>query len=686
MMLRMVLPALLLLAPLAAPATGTQPQPLSAEAMWELKRLGPPTISPDGRHAVLAVGTNDREKNRPSSRLWLFDTRSGDARPLTSEDSNASNPVFSPDGRHLLFESRRGEDEVNQLYALPLAGGEARRLTSVPTGATGARWFHDGRSVAFISRVWTDIEGWEAQGKRLKERKDSKVSARTWDRAPVRHWDHFLDERENHLFRIGIDGGEPEALTLGRGLALPAQSPSTAMYDIAPDGREIALMVDVDDSGVHPNTDVFVLPLDGGEPRNLTAQNAAPDTSPRYSPDGRWLAWSAQAIPGFYADRAVLQVMDRRRGEVRAVTAGFDRSVANPLWSADGRSVVVAVDDAATTRLYRIGIPDGRVSPITGDTSFNNPALSRDGRVLVALNESFVQPPTLVRVDPSSGRSSKLSTFNDELLAGMRLGRYENITYEGANDQPIQMWVVYPPDFDPGQRYPLYLLLHGGPHNGITDGWHWRWNAQVFANWGYVTAWHNFHGSSGFGQEFADSITADWATLPYTDTIKAAEWFVAQPWIDPGRMAAGGGSYGGYLASLLLGREHPFRTLVAHAAVYNHYSQYGADFGATRRRFGSFWENPDSYRSTSPHYSAGNFDTPTLVIHGELDYRVPVNHGFELFNALQNRGVRSRMVYYPDENHWILKQGNSIHWYGQKQAWLAEFLGGAAPEAAGTAP
>lgn len=674
--------SLVLLAPLglALPAAA-EPVPMSAEAMWELKRLGPPAVSPDGRHTAIAVTTHDREKNRGLSRIWLFDTRGGEPRPLTSEDGNSSNPLFSPDGRHLLFESRRGEDEAGQLFLLPLDGGEARRLTRVPTGASGARWFPDGRSVAFISRVWADESGaldWEAQGKRLKERRDSKVSARTWDRAPVRHWDHFLDERENHLFRVHLGDGRVEPLTAGRGVALPAQAPSASAYDIAPDGRELALVVNVDASGVEPNTDIIVLPLDGSAPRNLTQANPAPDSGPSYSPDGRWLAWSAQAIPGFYADRAVLQVMDRRSGAVTAVTEGLDRSIGNPLWSADGRSVVVAVDDAATTRLHRIAIPGGRATPITGETSFGSPAMSRDGRVLVALNESFVLPPTLVRVDPANGRSTQLSRFNDEALAGMALGRYESVTYEGANGQPIQMWVVYPPNFDPGQQYPLYLLLHGGPHNGITNGWHWRWNAQVFAGWGYVTAWHNFHGSSGFGQDFADSITADWATLPYTDTIKAAEWFAGQPWIDAERMGAGGGSYGGYLASLLLGREHPFRTLVAHAAVYNHYSQYAADFGATRRRHGEFWDQPESFRATSPHYGAGNFDTPTLVIHGELDYRVPVNHGFELFNALQNRGVESRMVYYPDENHWILKQGNSIHWYDEKRNWLARFLDAAA--------
>jgi dipeptidyl aminopeptidase/acylaminoacyl peptidase len=236
------------------------------------------------------------------------------------------------------------------------------------------------------------------------------------------------------------------------------------------------------------------------------------------------------------------------------------------------------------------------------------------------------------------------------------------------------MWVVYPPNFTPDRKWPLYLLLHGGPHNGVADAYQWRWNAQVFANWGYVTAWHNFHGSSGFGQAWADSITKEWMPLPYEDTIKAADWFRAQPWIDGERMAAGGGSFGGYLASSLLGKPHPFKTLVAHAAVYNQYTEYGSDFGAEKKRFGEFWEDVERFARNSPHTFAANFNTPTLVIHGQLDQRVPVNQGIELFNVLQNRGVPSKLVYFPDENHWILKPQNSLFWYETSRQWLEKYV------------
>jgi dipeptidyl aminopeptidase/acylaminoacyl peptidase len=649
--------------------------PLTAEVMWKIQRLASPAVSPDGQWVALQVTAYDVKEDKGQGDIWLVPTAGGEARPLTTQDSNDTGPVWSPDGKWIAFESKRGDDENGQVYVIPTAGGEARRVTKVPTGAGTPKWFPDSLRLAFVSRVWTDLKSWDEQAKRQKERKDTKVSAKVWDKAGVRYWDHWLDDREAHVYTIALSGGQPAPVTLGTGQQLSRAETGASSYDVSPDGQEIAFAADTDRTGIDSNFDVFVVPATGGTARNVTTDNAAGDASPVYSPDGRFLALGRQAIKGFYADRVRLVLHDRKAGTNRVVADDWDRSIANVTWAPDASRVYVVIDDAGTSRLYSLDPATGQRQALTRQRSYGSASLSRDGRTLVALRESFVEPPTLVKVDTRGGEATKLSTFNDALLSTVDFGSYESVTYKGAGGADIQMWVNYPPGFDPRKKWPVYMLVHGGPHNGVLDNFQWRWQAQLFSGWGYVTAWPNFHGSSGFGQAFTDSINPNWADKPYEDVIKAADWMAAQPWADKERMAAGGASYGGYLVSVLLGREHPFKTLVCHAGVTNLYTQYASDFGAGKRRHGEFWEQDQVFRQTSPHFGAAAFKTPTLVIHGGRDYRVPDSNGIELFNILQNKGIKSRFIHYPDENHWILKPQNSLHWYAQMREWLKEFIG-----------
>jgi dipeptidyl aminopeptidase/acylaminoacyl peptidase len=661
---------LLLWLPLAALASSEQDNSLSVERMWQLERIGSPVASADGKLIVAPVTRFDVKADQGHTRLWLFDDK-GQQRPLTAEGMRASEATFSPDGKTLAFISQRNKDEAGQIYLLPLTTpGEAQRLTEVPTGVYGIKWVGD--HLYFISRVWPG-KNWEEMAAELKANKEKKVSAWQWNALPYSQFDHWIDEnRQAHVFRIPAKGGDVEPVTQKFGRELPRSSQSASSYDVHPQERFIAFNTNGSDNTVDPKIDIFLAAIGSDNAENITPDNQAPDSNPKFSPDGKSLAFSRQKIHGFYGDTARLMIYDLAAKTTRELTGNWDRSVNNFVWSNDSRSFFASIDDAATSRLYQIDARSGKERAITKDTSFNSPALAGNN-MLVATNESFMYPARLVKVDIRNGRTTRLDSFNDELLAKTELGTYESVTYKGADGKDIQMWVHYPAGFDKSKKYPLFLLIHGGPHNAITDSFSYRWNAQTFASWGYVTAWPNFHGSSGFGQDFTDAINPDWRTKPLADIQAATAWFQNQPWIDTERMVAGGASYGGYLTSILLGTEHPFKALLIHAAVYNMYSQMAADFAVHSTRFGNFWDNPEIYKSISPHYAAANFNTPTLVIHGQLDYRVPVGQGFELFRTLQSRGVESRMIYFPDENHWILKPNNSIYWYNQVKDWMTRF-------------
>jgi dipeptidyl aminopeptidase/acylaminoacyl peptidase len=676
--------AALVCAGTALPAAAqAQKQPFTIERSWQIQRIGAPSLSDDGRIIVAPVTRFALDEDKAYSDLWIWNADGTGQRRFTTDAAADGAPTISPDGKYVAFTSQRGDDKAPQLYVMALDGGEPRRLTRIASGVQSPKWFADGRRLAFVSRIFVDLPP-EEQGKRLDERKDRKMTGMVWDAGPVSAWDQYLDERQFHVFSVAFDPAADapapvRALTQPSGLQLPrsAVQGTENLFAISPDGRELAFVADSDPAITLPDTDVFTVAIGadgsgGKDARNLSAGNKAGDGAPLYSPDGRHLSFVQQRSRGFYADRGRVMLYDRRAGKTRELFAEWDRTANGLIWARDSRRLFGAIDDAGTVRVYELPL-DGPPRKVTGDKSFGALATARDGS-LIGLRESFVEPPTLVRIDPRSGTATKLSTINDALLAATELGTYESVTYKGANGQDIQMWVNYPPGFDKSKKYPFFMLIHGGPHNAITDGMAFRWNAQVFGSWGYVTAWPNFHGSSGFGQAFTDSINPEWAEKPYQDVIKAAEWFAAQPWIDRDRMVAGGGSYGGYLTTVILGRDHPFRALVAHAKVYNLYSQYAADFSAEPPRFGGFWESDNRavLERNSPHLAAANFKTPTLVIHGQNDLRVPVNHGLELYHTLLMKGVPTRYVYYPNENHWVLKPQNSVFWYQQVKRWFDE--------------
>ena len=644
---------------------------LTAKVLWKLQRAGAPVVSPDGSMVVVPVTSYD-EDNESETRLWLLaNDGSGTQRPITAEGSKASSPVFSGDGDQLAFISKRNDDEAGQVYLLPLKGpGEATKLTDVPTGVSGLRW--EGEYVYFISSVWPE-HSWEEMAERIKSEEEDKVSAFTWSAMPYSYFDHYLNEaRQNHLFRIPASGGDVESVTEPLGVALMPADTSAGHYDVSPDGRHLAFVSNSEPGAVYPNPDVFLVELGKKKAKNLTADNAAGDWGPQFSPDGNHLAFARQRIEGFYGDQAKLIIHTLSSGETQMHHETWDRGISGLVWAPDSSGFYGTIDDRATRRVYRIPLGEGAPLPITEENDFGNLSIADNG-TLAAQRQSALHPVRIGTVNTENGEFTRLDTFNDDVLATVDTGTYESVTYTGYDGADIQMWVHYPPGFNPRKEYPLMMLIHGGPHGAISDNFHYRWNAQTFASWGYITAWPNFHGSSGFGQDFVDSINPDWTTKPYADVMAAAEFLADKRFIDEDRMVAAGGSYGGYLSSIILGKEHPFKALVIHAAVYDLYAQMSADFAVNMERFGPYWDNPEIYREQSPHYYAKHFNTPSLVIHGQNDLRVPVGQGFELYRTLQTKGVESRLVYYPDENHWILSRANSLHWYGEVKDWVSRF-------------
>ncbi|GGI79882.1 alpha/beta hydrolase family protein [Shewanella gelidii] len=662
---------LCLLMPFASAIAG-QDKPLSAEVLWQLSRIGNPIISPNGEYIVAPVTQYDVPEDKGATQLYLFAKDGSGQRAITAKGLRASEPVFSPDSKTLAFVSKRDKDEAGQVYLLPMDGpGEAQRLTDVPGGVYGIKWV--GEHLYFISRIFPG-KNWEEMGEQLKADKDDKVSAHQWNALPFSSFDHWIDEdREAHVFRIPVKGGDIEAITQPLKKQLSRSSQSAGSYDIDPKERWIAFNSNGWDNQVDAKVDIFLAKIGNGKVKNITPKNNAPDRGPKFSPDGKTLAFTRQLIHGFYGDTSRLVLFDLKQQKERVMTKDWDRSVSRYSWTPDSKGFYASIADAATNRIYHINAKNGKAKPVTKQTDFGKPVIANDG-TLVAANQSFLHPARIVTINPRTGKTKRLDRFNDDVLADVELGTYESVTYKGYNGDDIQMWVHYPPGFDKSKKYPLMMLIHGGPHGAISDSFHYRWNAQTFSSWGYVTAWPNFHGSGSFGQKFTDSINPDWKNKSLEDIYKATEWFKQKDWIDSERLVAGGGSYGGYLSSIILGqKDNPFNALFIHAAVYNMYSQMAADFAVHSTRFGNYWEKPEIYQSISPHYGAKNFEKPALVIHGQLDYRVPVGQGFELFRTLQTKGIESRMIYFPDENHWILKPNNSIYWYNEVKKWNARF-------------
>jgi dipeptidyl aminopeptidase/acylaminoacyl peptidase len=661
-----------------APAQTAKGRPLTVEDLWKVKRLGKPALSPDDKWVAVDVTTYSMEDNDSTSELWLLATDGKTQRQLTNRGGKVASPVWAPDGKQVAFVFS-AKDKPAQVYVIDIRAGEARQLSHLPMAPSGLKWAATGDKVYCIVKTWLDTPDDAGYSKRDKERKDSKVQAHVIDDALFRYWDAWVaDGKRPVVFEIDAQTGKHRNLFAGLQLHLPVQDPSAGQYDIAPDGKEICFVADsVKELGSDTNLDLYVMPLDwAGTPRNITKDNLGSDNQPVYAPDGKSIAFLRQKIKFFYGDTARLVVHDRQSSKNTELWPSFERSVHTPVWNGSSTQIAFSAQDKGYNRIYQADVfSPYKVMALTQGYSDTSPAVQNAD--VVFLRSSFDLPPGVFVAAQNGSGPRQIDTFNTDLVGQWKLGKVEDVTFKGADDDDVQMWIVYPPDFDPARKWPLLQVVHGGPHNGLDTDFSFRWNLQLMAAKGYVVTAINFHGSSGFGQKFCDSITGDMATKPFLDVMKGTEYMEQKPFIDKNRMAAAGGSYGGYMMAWLNGHTDRFKAMICHAGVYNWHSMMASDIVKGLDRFlgSTSWGDLQKVDKQSPERYAGQFKTPTLVLHGEKDYRVPVTQGFEYYNTLKLKGVPTRLVYFPEENHWILKPQNSRLWYAEFFAWLEKYIG-----------
>jgi len=682
---RHVLPALAALAAVAAPlaAQDKQQQPLDINSFEAVKAVSDPQLAPNGSAVLYAVRTASLGTNSRSSLTYKVAASGGIATAFPDASTSASEARWSPDGKRIAYIAG------GQLWVADQMGGARKQLTTLAGGATGPIWSPTGDRIAFTSRVYPSCSEDACNAARQKAADSNPVKAHIADELMYRHWNAWDDGTRAHLFVVGAEGNGLLDLTPGATYDVPpGPFGGSEGYAWAPDGRELAYTAK--DAGREDawstDNNLYTVPAAGGKPAVITAANKGADENPVYSPDGKFILYHSQARAGFESDRWRLMAYDRSSHQSRELLPQWDRNADSYVFAADGHAILIQTVDASREKFYRSTFSNGNASPpqlVLSERNNGSLSLDRAGRTMAWVQDAADRPAEVFVATLGAGVSGlhQLSHENDALLTTLKLYPVEDYWFKGANGDSVQGMILRPPQWTQGKKFPVVLLIHGGPQVPWLDQWHGRWNYQMFAAPGYGLVIINPRGSPGYGQKFVDAISRDWGGAVYSDLMLGLDAALAKdPWLDGTRMGAAGGSYGGYMVDWIAGHSDRFKALVSHAGPYNLENMYGATeelWFPTWEYGGPYWDSTamaQQYRKWSPHLYAKNFKTPTLVTAGELDYRVPYTEDLSFFSALQRQGVPSRLVVFPDEGHWIQKPQNQKLWWSEVQGWLGKYL------------
>lgn len=658
---------------------------LTPELLWKLPRVGNPVPDAEGNRLVIPVTTWDADSNESTTRLWLKDP--GGLRAITG-DTSATSSRWSPDGTSILFLRKAPKDdrtlggEKNQLYRLSLEGGEPQKLTDMPLGVGDALWFPDGKRVAFLSGLHQGHLTIEATADEAKRRQASKLKVHASSDRFYRFWDNWVcDAPWQHIWSLELDTGKVTDLTPKLERFFPLMG-TAGTWRISPDGQEIAFSANRTDKPYNEMfMGVFSLNVATGEMVHHTDWPGSSASVPRYSPDGKWIVYTAQQEDGFYADKQRVVAHNRETGKHTVLTEQWDRS-ASQYDFIDDKTLLIIAEDRGANAVYTLDFERAVNSP--GEVEPQQVARGGwyDGIKIVAgrlytSKQGIANPSEAVSMKLDGTDERAETEFTRPQLAELQLGEFEEHYFKGAEGHDVQMWLLYPPGKKGEKNLPLVHLIHGGPHGAFGDQWHWRWSSQVFAEQGYLCAMVNFHGSTGWGNEFAKCIMAEWGKKPYEDIIAATDYLIEKGLADSDRTACAGGSYGGYMTAWIASQTDRFKCLVNHAGVSDLQAQYARDVTPNREKAlgGEPWGNQEGMDRYNPIRHSKGFKTPMLVLHGEKDYRVPYTQALETYNAYRAQGQEARLVVYEDENHWILKPQSSMHWWGEVLGWLKKYLG-----------